>query len=905
MIDTRVKYISFLKSAFRHSWFGFLAGLIFIGFMREPAQAAELAETEQFAAAVKAFQDGFYERAEKELSDFLKRFRTSTNRVDATLFRGESLLKLKRYDAALDLLLKGLPTAAGKSDEFIFWIAESQFGKGEFESASSTYARLLHDYPQSPRVLEASIGGALAEFKLKRPAKTVEILRSPSGAFVNAAAHSTNSAAIAKGQMLLADALLQSNDHSGAREALAQLDKFSLPLDLNWERANLACAIEMNAGQLTDALRAATNLVDISLKLGRPATLVASYNLLAHVYELLGKTNSAVESYDKIVTTPNLPPESKHQAISRAADLLVSVQQFTNATERLEGFLKEYSQDPAADQLRLQLGETWLNQFQVSRANGQIATNATNLLWQARLHFDFVINQMTNTTRAGKALLDRGWTFWEEARITSRPGVLGDAAASFQAAAAQLPHSELQAAARVKLADCQFEQKAYPLAATNYLMVLSGYPGMNAITERFFPQCYYQLIRIRVAETNFDAAGVLLGKMIETVPEDPLTEHAVLYFGQCLSEAGAGQQARSAFAKFNQLFPKSPLLPQVELAQARSFIIEKDWTNALTYYSGWITSHPGNPLRPEAYFARAWVYYQAGQETNAFNAFTNFVSEFRTNELAAQAQNWIADYYSDQENWLMAEQSYQAVFQSTNWPASPITYRAKLMAARTAFYHQGYGDARAYLTNVISDTHCPPEILPEAFFILGDVFIESKISDSTNALNNFVDAISAFSRITQQYPDDRLAPLAWGKIGDCHFQLAVQDPKSYDEATNAYARILDGKWAVIPPAAIDQAEVGTGLVLEKKAEIKAGKDQTLLWRAALDHYLNVVYERHPQAKQADPFWMKKAGLAAGRVAELLGDKEAAAKLYQRLADRLPSMKAAWDKKREALENGAL
>ncbi len=334
------------------------------------------------------------------------------------------------------------------------------------------------------------------------------------------------------------------------------------------------------------------------------------------------------------------------------------------------------------------------------------------------------------------------------------------AAAAFQAAADRLPRSEQQAAARVKLADSQFKQKLYPLAATNYSSVLIGFQDMNAVRERFFSQCYYQLVRLQMAQTNFDVAEITLSQMIENVPHDNLTEHAALIFAQGLSEAGAGDRARKTFAKFVELFPKSELLPQVELARARSFVVSQDWSNALVQYTGWLAAHPNNSLRPQAEFDRAWVFYQAGEATNAFNAFTNFVAQFPTHELAPLAQNWVADYYGDQENWLMAEQSYQAIFQSTNWLSSSLAYRAKLMAARTAFYHQGYADARSYLTNLIADTRCPPEILPEAFFILGDVFIESKISDSTNALNNFMDAISAFSRITQQYPADRLAPLA-------------------------------------------------------------------------------------------------------------------------------------------------
>ena len=60
--------------------------------------AAEAGENEAFNAAARAFQDGFYERAAKELADFAQKFPNSDRLAEAFLFQAQSSFQLKRYE---------------------------------------------------------------------------------------------------------------------------------------------------------------------------------------------------------------------------------------------------------------------------------------------------------------------------------------------------------------------------------------------------------------------------------------------------------------------------------------------------------------------------------------------------------------------------------------------------------------------------------------------------------------------------------------------------------------------------------------------------------------------------------------------------------------------------------------
>jgi hypothetical protein len=182
----------------------------------------------------------------------------------------------------------------------------------------------------------------------------------------------------------------------------------------------------------------------------------------------------------------------------------------------------------------------------------------------------------------------------------------------------------------------------------------------------------------------------------------------------------------------------------------------------------------------------------------------------------------------------------------------------------------------------------------EAFFALGDVLVQ-KVADPARPFANFDEAIKAFYKVTQLFPTNSRVPLAWGRMGDCYRQLAAQDPKLYEYATNAYYQVLTLPFPKADVSARSQAEVGLGQVMERLA--KASDPE--LWKEAFRHYYNVITPMPlAEGEKIDPYWYKEAGLAAARLAEEHQQGEVASRIYDRLAKALPPLRAALQRKIE-------
>jgi TolA-binding protein len=411
-----------------------------------------------------------------------------------------------------------------------------------------------------------------------------------------------------------------------------------------------------------------------------------------------------------------------------------------------------------------------------------------------------------------------------------------------------------------------------------------------------------------------DALGAsdALRKILDWYPDSFYSDRSMLLVGQRFTLADRPAEARTVFAEFARRFPQSPLSPEVDLAVARSFVQERDWPSAIGAYEQWLERFPTNAMRARAEFNRAWAHWQAGQVTNALALFTNFLARFPAHDLAPRAQEWAASFYYNQGDFVNAELHYQRLFQNTNWPTTLLTYQARMMAGRCAVARQSYNEAYDYFTRLVEvlfgDTNAPPDLLPEALFALADTLTEGARFDRTKPLESrFGEAIKVFNRIIRDYPTNRLATLAWGRVGDCHFQLARQDAQRYLSASNAYVKVLESPLADTP--ARGRAEFALGKVLERLAEAKGPPDNAELLDAAFDHYYNVVCGKNlPEGQQPDPVWLKEAGLAAAALAEERGRWEVAVNLYNRLGESLPPLRPMLARKisraREQTRTGA-
>ncbi len=444
-----------------------------------------------------------------------------------------------------------------------------------------------------------------------------------------------------------------------------------------------------------------------------------------------------------------------------------------------------------------------------------------------------------------------------------------------------------------------FAQGNFAGARDNYEAVANDFTNFPDVSDTIGAQALYQTLRACLALKDVAGASNALARILNIYPMSNLTDKSILLVGEGLADIGQPASARMLFLKFEELAPTNSLRPEVDLALARTYEQEGNWPDAIAIYDRWAERYTNDVrLLPQAEYARAWANFQAGRETNAFLLFTNFLAQFPTNALTPVAQWWVGDHFYRAGDFVNAEKNYQLLFQT--WPASSLAYPARMMAGRAAMGRLGYSDAIQYFISLTSDTNCPPDLDAQALFAYGGALMHVESSDTNNPLANFGQAIQVFKAIGQTYAgtdQSWLVPLAWGEMGDCYLQLAGQPQGAhfYDDATNAYGQVIHSPAANI--AARSQAQMGIGLVLEKRATQATGSDQTALLQQALQNYLDVLYGKNLRdSEAADPFWAKKAGLQAAGVAETLGEWPQAVNVYRRLETLLPSLRDMLEKK---------
>ena len=867
-------------------------------------------EERDYAAAVGAFQDGMWSRAETGFAQFVEQYPLSSHVAEAVLLRAQAEFKQGKLADAIARLKAGQATAGDQADEYVYWTGAAQLQGGDFSTAAQTFISLAQTFSKSRLRLRAVVDAAGAFTGLRQWPQVVELLQATNGVFQHALQLDAGSELVARGELLLAQAKFAQNDFAGASLVLQSMNSQTLTPELDWQRVYLLCQARLAAGETDAALAATTNLLQIGRLEKDDALRAESMALRAGVLEKMGRADDAAAAYRENLVT-NAPASRQRQAVLKIAELAIGQKQFSNAVPVLEAFLVQFLDSPAADTLLLTLGELHLKDYVAQ-------PTATNQLAAAQMQFNQFITTFTNSPLAGRAYLDRGWCFWLAAKNSESYGDIKTAAqknsesfddfktAAQKIAALQLPPSEDLLVAWFKMGDAQFAQKDFAGALENYRAVLDGLKISPDAGATLGDPALYQILRASLEMNDAEGASNAFAQIFQKNPAGGLVQSSSLLYGESMASPG---DARAVYEKLAAQLSGSPLRPQVALAVARTYEREQNWPAAVTNYENWLKNFPTNALQPQVSYALASASFQAGSETNAFVRFTNFVAQFPTSELAPLAQWWVADHFFRAGDWADAERNYKSVFQNTNWQGSPLAnrtnlfYPAQMMAGRAAVARLAYSDAiRDYFTKLEPDTNCPIELRVQATFAHGDALMRSDSNDTNNPLANFGLATNEFVQIVQLYPTNELGALALFYIGECNVQLA-----NYDAATNAYAQVFHTNTPAGMAAGVSarsQAQIAFGIALEKKAALLAGGEQAALLNQALDNYLFVYDGKNLRdGEQSDSFWMKKAGLQAAPLVGMLNDQEAEKLFYKHLERMLPQLTDSIEKKIAALSPG--
>jgi TolA-binding protein len=843
---------------------------------------ADSAESRAFNAAAEAFRGAFYQRADNEFGAFLGKYPNSPRAPEALLLRAQARLQSTNYSGAIELLQAGRDSAGPWADQYLFWIAQAFLRQGDIKSAAENFAALRSEHPSSARRLEATISEAAARAQLQEWPRVVEILGGTNGVLGGASLNKTNALA-QQGFLLLARAQFAEGSPAAAEAALENLAGTTLDPGLDWQQQSLLVELRSASGQLDQALAACTNLLRLAANASNASWKSQSASTHAALLAQAGRMDEAFVIWQQNLA-PGVPPTFQREALAKTAEMAIARGKPAEAIAVLERFLSQEKEGSVSETALLLLAEMRLREYATRQVGGEAPAKAA-LLEEATAALKSFVEKFPSNPLIGKAQLNLGWCLWLK-------GDLQNSQAAFKAASEALPSGLDQATALFKLADVQLQLGNYPEAITNYTAVVDRYGEMPGARTNFIERALYQTIRAAIPAGNRAAATQALGRMLRWFPRGPLAERAVLLGGVEVSRYDPAE-ARRIYEDFIKAFPGAQLLPEVQLAIARSYEQQNQWTNAIAQYDEWIASHTNHPAVERAQYSRAWANFQAGRDTNAFSLFTNFVAQFPQSEFHLSAQWWIGDFFFRSGQPESAERTFKSIFQSTNRPVSELAYQARMMAGRAAFARQSATDAAGYFTALWNDANCPTELRAQALFAYGDTLMTMD-SGETNRVANYDEAIRVFNRLIEMFPTNKLAVLAQGQKASCLMQWA-QVSQQYDAASNGFHQVLVSPLSDAKARSI--AKLGLATILERQAQQNSASAGALQ-KAALNHCLDVFFGHENvirEGEQADPFWTRRAGLEAARLAELQGEWVHAIRIYQRLQELLPVMRPRTEK----------
>src|SRR3954465_14117087 len=113
------------------------------------AQAAAPEEDQAFKAAIESFRLTYFERAEKELAEFVQKFPGSTNAPAAIFFEAEARLKQSNYAGAISLISSNLPAAGTWADKYLYTLGHARLGLKDFARAAEAFGKVAREFPAS------------------------------------------------------------------------------------------------------------------------------------------------------------------------------------------------------------------------------------------------------------------------------------------------------------------------------------------------------------------------------------------------------------------------------------------------------------------------------------------------------------------------------------------------------------------------------------------------------------------------------------------------------------------------------------------------------------------------------------------------------------------------------------
>lgn len=767
-----------------------------------------------------ALEDELYPLAEKQFQSALTQAYGEGERTSSAVWLARSLIAQHRADEAIAVLRPMTNVTDAVSADVTYWLARAYYEKGDDVEALRTLDR---------------DGAAMAADRMAMRARILTRLgRIPEALSVFADYETRHPTSPELPSLMVEWADVLWRNHR-AVEAVGVLKR----THDRFPRHTWAVAADLLLAQIQLSLKKWNEAEPLLATLANDDALATSDRaqallILAACYERQGHPLESMKALDRGLELARATRWAAQINLSKAR-LLMASGSWEEGRRLLREVAGQDPKDPRVAETQLFLAWYLLDKKMSDKAESE---------------FRYYLETFEKPAGLGDAYRGRGWALL----ALDRPA---EAALAFEQAAGVLTDPAAIRCARAKAGDSHFAAGAYEKALPWYDRVAAEPASEEAPAASYqAAECLRLMNRLNEAERRFSETA-------QRWSAHPLAGNAAL---RCALIHEQQQDWEGALRVYGAVLDRArdPEL-KVRAILGRGLLRYRagELDAACKDFDEIVSGTVKGEFVEQAFFLRGWCAYVQGRSDEAVKICRDFIERYPDSVFRADVHFWLAELAYNRGEFANAGASFARLAQEH--PTHRLAADALYWAGRSAMSAREYVRALDYFSALAKKYPNSPRQM-DARFAQGDALCE---------LGKFPEAILVFDEVIKAAPDSYLADLAWGRKGDCHFTVASEDPKRYEQALLCYKTVRDQ-----PRAAVD---------LHMQAEYKMGRCVDALGRGdeAIELYMNVVYAHLQERQRGHPgaaLWFARAGFGAAALYERKERWREAVNVYRRLVE---------------------
>lgn len=774
----------------------------------------------------------------RKLSD---QFPDSKYSAGASLAAGQALMRVKKYDEAIQYFDRLVPNKDDTSAEAAHLICQIAMMQNRPQEAVKVARDAVEWAGKSPRIVALKMDLAEA---LATDEKSAAEARSMFEQI--AVEHADDPQAAPRATYNVAFAALQSGDIVEARR-WSQLFSQRYPQDaLAPDVAYIFAESTLQLGQHAEAATSLQQLIS-----GQPSNpMLADWKLrLTHARYIGDELDEAIRLANELIKTSDRKNIQAEAYFLLGASLLKQ-EKFKAAEDALKQSITESPKWAQADEAHLILAQSQSKQNKVDDAKstlqklikafpssrfkqqaefrlGQLSAS-TGDLTQALASYDAVISNDRDKSLKDFASYGKAWVLMQQQNYDPAVKLLRPLAVSDR-------KDSLGAESRLALA-VSLRNLGKVEEAVESLETMSQDPSLGVPPSKSL----YELGIGQVELKQYEAAASTFKRLLNDFPANENTEKVLYEYAWSLKETNKDPEALSAFMRISKDYPDSPLAAEADYRIGQSNYDAGDFDKAINAYQLAVSRTEDDLLREKSIYKLGWAYFQKKDFEQSAKQFAEQVRAFPNSSLVIESYFMQAECKMKTQQFTDALSVYQKARSALE--AGKIDPSATSQQIQSLIYLHGAQAAREVKKWPIADSWLAEMMkrYPESEYKPFALYEQAYSAQNQRKLPI---AIELYSQVADNYRND-IGARSRFMLGELYFA-----ERDFAKAVPEFERTMYGYGATQASPDIKNWQARAAIEAGRCSEVLIGELTGQRQAKAVDiakNFYQFVIEKHPE-----------------------------------------------------------